>query len=170
MTSVDPPKTSKLHSCKLTQLAGKWTRIEDVCAIENGDIPLLCQFNKGYCNLLGVFLCLFWGCVNFCILVGCILNAKKRMQTWEDGKRDPPTVQNGKTSTCQKKSTPLKDLIFAAKYPGLKQKHQQTKKVIQVTAPNPRRQGTSPTFQWNLVGALDPTSQPAGFPNASNES
>ena len=42
--------------------------------------------------------------------------------------------------------------------------------MIQVTSPNPRRQGTSPTSQWNLVGALDPTSQPARFPNASNES
>ena len=28
-----------LHSCKLTQLAGKWTLKENVFPIENGDIP-----------------------------------------------------------------------------------------------------------------------------------
>ena len=33
---------SELPSGKLTWLAGKWTRIEDVFPIENGDIPLLC--------------------------------------------------------------------------------------------------------------------------------
>ncbi len=31
-----------LHSGNLTQLAGKWTRIEDVFPIKDGDIPLLC--------------------------------------------------------------------------------------------------------------------------------
>ena len=29
----------RLHSGELTWLAGKWSRIEDVCPIENGNIP-----------------------------------------------------------------------------------------------------------------------------------
>ena len=32
----------KVRSSKLTWLAGKWTRNEDVFPIKNGDIPLLC--------------------------------------------------------------------------------------------------------------------------------
>ena len=35
-------KRKKLHSGKLTELAGKCTRIEDVYPIEIGDIPLPC--------------------------------------------------------------------------------------------------------------------------------
>ena len=34
----------KLHSGKLTWLAGKWLRIGDVSPIQNGDVPLPCQY------------------------------------------------------------------------------------------------------------------------------
>ena len=35
----------QIHS-RLTY--GQWTRNEDVCPIEHGDIPLLCYFTRGY--------------------------------------------------------------------------------------------------------------------------
>ena len=39
-----PITRGRVHSGKLTQLAGKWTLKEDVFPIEHGDIPLLCLF------------------------------------------------------------------------------------------------------------------------------
>ena len=42
---------SGLHSGKLTWLAGKWTRIEGVFPVENGEILLLYWFTKGYMHM-----------------------------------------------------------------------------------------------------------------------
>ena len=69
MASNVTPKTSKLHSCKLTQLAGKWTRLKMYVLLKMGIFHCYVTLPEGTANLLGVFLCLFWVCVCVCVCV-----------------------------------------------------------------------------------------------------